>query len=130
MIAATVCGNIGSDSEIRQAGNSKVCSFSVASTTKKGSEESTTWVRCSFFGSRGEALSQYLTKGTTVAVTGTLTTREYNGKTQVELNVSDLKLMGGNKQASGGGGSKPNKPAARQQSSFDGPEGGGDDLPF
>ena len=104
MIQAFVTGNIGNDAEIRQAGNTSVCSFSVASSKKKKGEETTTWVRCSLWGNRGESLAQHLTKGKRVAVTGELSTREHNGKTYVELNVSEIDFMGGGKPAAPGAG--------------------------
>lgn len=136
MISAVICGNIGKDSEVRDAGGSKVCSFNVASSTKVKGEDVTTWVRCSMFGKRGETLSQYLTKGSMVAASGTLSTREYEGKTYLELNVSDIKLMGGNKS---GGGSKPASGSSSKPSGAKTGGGGfsdqdyggdGDDIPF
>ena len=54
----------------------------------------------SMFGKRATAISSYMTKGTAVAVAGSLSTHEHNGKTYVELNVHDVKLMGG--RAGGG----------------------------
>jgi single-strand DNA-binding protein len=40
-------------------------------------------------------VAQYLTKGTQVAVTGDLKTREYNGKTFLGVRPSEVKLLGG-----------------------------------
>lgn len=148
MISAVVAGNLGKDSEVRQAGNSTVCSFSVASSTKVKGEEVTTWVRCSLFGKRGEALAEYLTKGKSVCVSGGLTTREYEGKTYIEMRVDDVKLMGGKEsggqsgggasrssnsggKASGGKGEGSSKPASGGGGYADADYGGdGDDLPF
>lgn len=101
MISSVVTGNLGRDAELRDAGSTTVCSFSVASTSKVKGEKVTTWVRCSLFGRRGEALSPYLTKGTKVAVSGELRTHEHNGKTYLELNVSELDLMGGAPRSGG-----------------------------
>lgn len=97
MIQAFVTGNLGRDAELRHTGKDPVCSFSVASARKQKGEEQTTWVRCSLWGRRGEALMQYLTKGTKVAVSGELSTREHNGKTYVEVRVNEIDLMGGGK---------------------------------
>ena len=115
MINATVAGNIGKDAETREAGGNTVTSFSVASSTKKGREETTTWVNCSLWGNRGPALAQYLTKGKQVCVSGSLTTRVYNDKTYVELNVNDVKLMGGKRDEVSGG----DKPASNYGSDPD-----------
>lgn len=113
MFDATVAGNLGRDAELRQAGSNQVLGFSVAATTGFGQREQTNWVNCSIWGKRGEALAQYLTKGTPVTVTGEITTREYEGKTYLELNVYNVKLQG---RASGAGGQQgsatPADPAA------------------
>jgi single-strand DNA-binding protein len=98
MIHATVIGNLGRDAELRVVGSGKsVCNFSVAA---KGRDKAApaTWVRAALWGARGEKVAQYLTKGTRVAVSGTLSTRERDGKTYVELDVAELELLG-DKQA-------------------------------
>jgi single-strand DNA-binding protein len=113
MICGTATGNLGKPAELRQTSGGPVLSFSVASNTKVKGEKVTTWVRCSLFGKRGEALAQYLTQGTKVAVFGELSQREYNGKTYLEMRVSELDMMGGGDRArtesrpaaTGGGGS-------------------------
>jgi single-strand DNA-binding protein len=132
MISAVVAGNIGKDAELRSAGSTSVCSFSVASSSKAKGEEVTTWVRCSLFGKRGEALVQYLTKGKSVCVSGGLTTREYEGKAYVELRVDDVKLMGG--KESGGGGARTSGAKTEGKKTgggYDSDYGGGDDdIPF
>jgi single-strand DNA-binding protein len=95
MISAVVAGNLGKDAEVKNAGGQELCVFSVASTTKVKGEDSTTWVRCSMWGARGAKLVPYLIKGKAVCVSGGLTTRDYDGKTYVEMRVDDVKLMGG-----------------------------------
>lgn len=95
MFDATVAGNLGKDAELRTAGSGQVLGFSVAATTGFGQREQTNWVNCSIWGKRGEALAQYLKKGTPVTVTGEITTREYEGKTYLEMNVYNVKLQGG-----------------------------------
>lgn len=126
MITAVVTGNLGRDAEVKDTRVGKVCSFSVAS--NKGRDSDTTWVRCSLFGKRGESLAQYLSKGTKVAVAGELSTHEYQGKTYLELRVSDIDLMGGGDRGSG---------QSREQTAhtsgddygFDGPDDE-DQIPF
>lgn len=123
MINATVSGNLGKDAELRDAGQSRVLSFSVASSAKVKGEKTTTWVRCSLWGKRGEALAQYLTKGSKVCVAGELSTREYNGSTYLEMRVSELDMMGG-RGASGGGVNAP--PSDEPGDDL----AGADDIPF
>jgi single-strand DNA-binding protein len=142
MISAVVAGNLGKDAEVKNVGGQDVCSFSVASTTKVKGEDSTTWIRCSMWGSRGAKLAEYLTRGKAVCVSGGLTTREYEGKTYIELRVDDVKLMGGNKESGGsggssrGGGSRGGKSESSSKSNGGGYDdhdygsGGDDDIPF
>lgn len=95
MINVTVAGRLGKDAETRQAGNSSVTGFSVAGDTGFGDRKQSHWFNCSLWGKRGEAMQQYLNKGQEVVVIGEYSEREYNGKQYKELNVLDVKLMGG-----------------------------------
>jgi single-strand DNA-binding protein len=95
MIAGVVTGNLGRDAELKDAGSTRLLSFSVASTSREKGEKITTWVRCTLWGVRGEKLAQYLTKGTKVAVSGEFSLHEYNGKTSLQARVSDVELLGG-----------------------------------
>ena len=104
MLNATIAGNIGKDAETRTAGQGTVTGFNVAVEQRGRDGKKTTWVGCSLWGSRGEKLAQYLTKGSKVCVAGELTTREHDGKTYLDLNVSDVTLMGGGQDRQQGGG--------------------------
>ena len=97
-MSLTIAGNIGSDAEVRAVGTDHVCSFSVAVEGRKGNEKVTQWVRCSLWGKRGQALSQYLTKGSKVCVTGAAQFGVYKDAAQVDLRVSEVTLMGGGKR--------------------------------
>lgn len=98
MINVTIAGRLGKDAETRQAGNSSVTGFSVAGDTGFGDRKQSHWFNCSLWGKRGEAMQQYLSKGQEVVVIGEYSEREYNGKQYKELNVLDVKLMGGQPQ--------------------------------
>jgi single-strand DNA-binding protein len=104
MFTATIAGKLGKDAETRNAGQTTVTSFRVAIDQRGKDGKVTTWVGCSMWGKRGEAVAQYLTKGSGVCVSGELTTREYDSKTQLEVNVSELTLMGGGQERQQGGG--------------------------
>lgn len=95
MITVTLAGRLGKDAETRQAGNSSVTGFSVAGDTGFGDRKQSHWFNCSLWGKRGEAMQQYLSKGQEVVVIGEYSEREYNGNKYKELNVLDVKLMGG-----------------------------------
>jgi single-strand DNA-binding protein len=106
MLNATIAGNIGADAVIRNAGQTTVTGFNVAVEQRGKDGKKTQWVSCSMWGKRGDTLAQYLTKGSKVCVSGELQTREHDGKTYLELNVSDVTMMGGGQerqQDSGGG---------------------------
>ena len=101
MISITLAGRLGKNAETRQAGNSTVTGFSVAGDTGFGDRKQSHWFECSLWGKRGEAMQQYLQKGQEVVVIGEYSEREYNGKQYKELNVLDVKLMGGQPQQQG-----------------------------
>lgn len=96
MLKLNLAGRLGRDAEVRktQAGDA-ICGFAVAVERRNGQNKETVWIDCSLFGKRGEALSQYLTKGTVVAVSGDLSTREHNGKTYLQCRADDVTLLGG-----------------------------------
>ena len=65
-----------------------------------GKNEGTTWLNCSLFGKRGEALAQYITKGSQVAITGEILLNTYKGKdgtekSSLECRVNNVTLLGG-----------------------------------
>jgi len=130
VIFATVTGNLGKDAALRKAGQEQVCSFGVASETKVKGEKVTTWVDCSIWGKRGEALCQYLTKGSKVTVVGELGTRVHDGKTYLTVRVSEIAMQGGGAKASGGGEGKSSGGGYDDQDYGRGKDANGDDLPF
>lgn len=95
---------LGADAELKHVGDSTVTEFRAAVASGFGRNEQTTWVRCNFWGKRGEAVTPYLLKGKQVAVSGELTNREYEkndgGKGySLEVRVNDLTLIGGRDEA-------------------------------
>jgi single-strand DNA-binding protein len=98
----SISGSLGRDAELKYLNNGDpVCSFSVADS--QGREKPTIWWRCSLFGKRGQSLSQFLTKGQSVTVVGTITEREWekDGVKQksMDVRVSEIALQGGRKDA-------------------------------
>jgi single-strand DNA-binding protein len=70
----------------------------------QGRDKPTIWWNCSLFGKRAEALAQYLTKGQSVTVVGTITEREWadkegNKRKSMDVRVSEISLQGGRKDA-------------------------------
>lgn len=116
----TIAGNIGKDATVRTTqGGDKVTGWSVAIEERNGQEKRTLWFDCTLWGKRGDTLAQYLTKGTKVAVSGELSTREHEGKTYLTIRADQVTLLGGGEkreerreepkaQSSGyGGGGRP-----------------------
>ena len=96
MKSITIAGNIGKDATTRTTPNGdKVTGWSVAVEDRSGQEKRTIWFDCSLWGKRGESLAQYLTKGSKVAVSGELSTREHEGKTYLTIRAEQVTLMGG-----------------------------------
>lgn len=126
----TIAGTVGKDAEQRrtQSGDA-VLGWSVAVDDGYGEKKSTLWFDCSLWGKRGDSLSQFIKKGTKVAVSGELGTRIHDGKTYLMVSVQNVTLMS----------SKPAEKSA--PSSYDEPDKGSsydgnfsrdlnDDLPF
>jgi len=79
----TIAGRIGQDAKPNfTPGGRAVTEFSVAVKVGFGDRETTQWFNCSLWGRDADhhGLTQYLTKGAFVAVSGELTCRAYAGK--------------------------------------------------
>jgi single-strand DNA-binding protein len=92
----TIAGGIGRDAQTRQTqSGDSVTGFSVAVEERNGRDKRTIWFDVSIWGRRGDALAQYLTKGSKVAVSGDLSTREHEGKTYLTIRADQVTLLGG-----------------------------------
>jgi single-strand DNA-binding protein len=91
----TIAGRLTKDAELRntQSGDS-VLGFSVAVDDRSSREKGTMYFDCSMWGTRGEKVAAYLTKGSSVTVTGDLGKREHDGKTHLTVRVAELTLQG------------------------------------
>ena len=125
-------GNIGKDAESRFLPNGDpVVSFSVGVKSGYGEKATTTWARCAMFGKRAESVSQYLTKGQLVGISGEVTLREWNDKegqkrNSLEVRVNDLTLLG-KKDGQQAAQPRQQAPAPQQPDSFGDFQ---DDVPF
>ena len=129
MNVITVAGSLGKDAEVKYLANGDaICNFSVADS--QGREKPTIWWNCGLYGKRAESLSQYLTKGQAVTVTGSVSEREWtdkegNKRKSMDVRVSDVALQGGRKDAEP---QEQRRQAPKPQQSFDDMDS--DDLPF
>ena len=130
MNTATFAGRLGRDADLRDTGKDSVCNFSVAVDVGWGDKKRTLWIGCSLWGERAKKLSQYLTKGTSVTVSGDVDLRTYEKKdgtagAEITCNVQRLTLQGG--------GEKHEEKVETAKSGNDTPTKGGefdDDIPF
>jgi single-strand DNA-binding protein len=103
MNVITVAGSLGKDAEVKYLANGDaICNFSVADS--QGRDKPTIWWNCGLYGKRAESLSQYLTKGQAVTVTGSVSEREWtdkegNKRKSMDVRVNDVALQGGRKDA-------------------------------
>ena len=100
-----ICGNLGSDPELKTFGQdgavlklSVAVSESVYNKTTDTREKRTEWFRCAIFGKRAEALAGILVKGEKVLIEGSMRTSSYekDGETKytTDLIVRELHLLG------------------------------------
>lgn len=101
---ATISGNVGKGgATLRDAGDTKVLSFSIANTSPFG-QKITTWYNVSLFGRQAESLAQYLTQGTPVVVVGEIANRPYkdkegNDRMSLDLRANTVQLAGRREEA-------------------------------
>ena len=128
MNSITVSGTLGRDAEVRYLNSGDaICNFSVADSA--GRDKPTIWWNCSLFGKRAEALSQYLTKGQSVTVVGSITEREFtdkngNHRKSMDVRVNEIALQGGRRDAQEE--RRNNENEQQRQQSLD----NDDDVPF
>lgn len=128
-------GRLGADAETRYTGSgTAVWSARVAVGYGYGDNKGTNWITTQVFGKRAESLAKLeLTKGTQVAVTGELRVREYDRKdgtkgTSVEVNASDVHLIGGKGEAKPESAPRQQRRAPSRDASY--AEEDGDSIPF
>ena len=124
-----LCGNLGSDPEVRDTPNSTVCNFSVATTEREkvqgNWEDVTSWHRVTCWGKTAENCGKFLSKGSKVLIEGKLKYGSYekDGRTiytteVIAFSVTFLSPKGGSGESSG--------PSRSENTN----QGTGDDVPF
>ena len=87
MNIVNLVGRLGKDVELRQAGDNKVTSLSLATTDGFGDNKKTNWHNVSFWNKQAEALAKYCSKGSQLAITGSIDyyqDKEGNYRTQIK----------------------------------------------
>ena len=127
---ATISGNLTRDAELRStASGMPVLSFSVAVNDRRKNNQTGEWedvpnfIDCTMFGTRAQSLSQYLTKGTKVAVEGKLRwsqwERDGQKRSKIEVMAETVEFM--QRRA---GGQAADQPSGSQAGCYD------DEIPF
>jgi len=108
LLKVNAVGNVGKQPELRysQAGK-PFLSFSVAAGIWNGKEEVTEWLNCTLFGPRAVSLSERITKGQQLYISGKLATRQWQGqdgatRTSLDVTIDDIELMRAPKGESAG----------------------------
>ena len=93
----TINGNLVKDMEIKDVKGLLIGEFTIANNQRVSKDkEETTFLKCTIFGSRVEALEKFLKKGCKVLVNGRLSIANVEGedgyKTYVSLIVNELDI--------------------------------------
>lgn len=130
---AIVSGNLTRDPELRTtSGGMAVLSLGVAVNDRRKNQQTGEWedvpnfIDCTMFGSRAEAVSRYLSKGSKVCVEGRLRwsqwERDGEKRSKVEVVVDEIEFM--TARGEGGNAAKPAQAAYAEPSLYD------EDIPF
>lgn len=131
-------GNLGKDPDSRfTASGDAVCTLSVATSEQwkdkvtGEKKEATEWHRVTVFGKLAEICGQYLKKGSTVYIEGSLRTKKWQDKDgqdryTTEIRADKMVMLGGTKERADETPEKPEKKPA-QSGGFQDMD---DDIPF
>jgi single-strand DNA-binding protein len=125
-----IAGTLTRDAEVKYLPNGDpIANFSIAD-NQGGRDKTAIFWSCGLYGKRAESLSQYLTKGQAVTVTGSVSEREWTSKDgdkrkSMDVRVNDIALQGGRRDAEP---QQERRQAPAPQSSFD--DDDGSDVPF
>jgi single-strand DNA-binding protein len=134
-------GNLGRDPEMRfTPGGDPIANFSVATNetwTDKGGarQERTEWHRVEVFGKQAQIAKDYLTKGRSVYIEGSLRYDEWTDKDGNKRNLTKIRVSGPNSRivllgGRGEGGARPESGEGRDGPPPDDSRVGDEDVPF
>ena len=121
-----ISGNLTRDPELRMtSGGTQVLSFGVAVNDRRRNPQTGDWedypnfVDCTMFGTRAEAVSRYLSKGSKVAIEGKLRysswERDGQRRSKLEVIVDEIEFMSRGNQGQGSGYAPVPAPASHPQ---------------
>lgn len=134
----TLIGNVGADPEAKKVNGKTVVNFTLATSEsykdKNGEKVTLTeWHRLNAWSPLADIIEKYVKKGSQIYIEGKNKTRSYddNGKRYItEVEVRELRFLGGKKDSNQGGGYQA--PTAQEESQDNGGQWNEetDDLPF
>ena len=129
-------GNLGNDPDTKytQAGMA-ITRISLATTSVRkdrdgNQQERTEWHRVVFFGKLGEIAGEYLRKGSSVYVEGSIRYDKYTGqdgqeKYSTDIIADEMQMLGGREGGGGGGMGGGDRPARAPRQEYGNQGGGG-----
>lgn len=118
-VGLTVPGRLGDDPELRSTSGGQVANFSVAVSgyDRVSKEKTTTWVRVTMWGVRGEQIAKLVSKGDAVCFIGTGELKSYEKRDggevwYLECTASECVLMGSSQKSDEPREKQPPKPAS------------------
>lgn len=126
-----VHGRLTRDPEMRDAGSSTVCWFTVAE-NQRFDRDKTNFHDCEAWGKTGEFVEKYFHKGSEIVVSGELRQREYEAKDGTKrrvwaVNVDAVDFCG---KAADNGGSRQSAQESTQTGADGFTDVSGEELPF
>ena len=95
MLNLSLAGTLGRDAEYKESQSGKGrCSFSVAVNVGYGEKRTTQWIDVTRWGEGSRGLANLLRKGSKVALSGEMSTREHNGKTYIQCRADHVTIQG------------------------------------
>ena len=136
-----ISGNLGTDPELRNsASGTAILTLRIAVNERRKDQSGewtdyTNWVDAVMFGSRAEAVSRFLSKGSKVAIEGKLrySSWEKDGqrRSKLEVIVDEIEFMSRGQQQDGGGyGGGGYQPPLRPQAPAPAVDPWDEDIPF
>ena len=93
-----LCGNLGKDPEVREIGENKLATFSLATNEKWKTGERTDWHNVKAWGRLAEIVGQYLKQGSQVVIEGQIRYDkvEKDGETKfyTSINCTSMEMIG------------------------------------
>lgn len=117
-------GRLGQDPEHKTANSgTSFVKFSLATNDGYGDNKKTNWHSCTAFGKVADIINQYVSKGSEIAISGSIDYNKHEDKYYTGILVNDFTFIGGKSESS-----SSNQKA--QPKDADISEDAQDDLPF